>query len=102
MPVEAFLKECGALAGMFDCFAGSHDRLFSAEGRLDLAFHQRERLLEVVPVGRRAAAGRDEHVDQAVAAAVSSPERRIVYMPPARPMCGRESPVSERAIVIWR
>ena len=46
---------------------GLHGVPFAAEGELDLAFEDGEHLLEVVPVRRRAAAGRDVHVDQAVA-----------------------------------
>jgi hypothetical protein len=48
--------------------SGSHDRLLAAEGSLDLALKDGERLLEVVAVGSRAAALRDVHIDEAVAA----------------------------------
>ena len=44
--------------------AGAQRRRGPPEGHLDGALQHAERLLEVVAVGRRAAAGRDEHVDE--------------------------------------
>lgn len=46
---------------------GPHDRFCAAKGDLNLAFKNRERLIEVVPMGRRPAAGRNVHINQAVA-----------------------------------
>jgi hypothetical protein len=37
------------------------------EGDLDVAFENGEHLLKIVAMWRRAAAGRDKHVDEAVA-----------------------------------
>jgi hypothetical protein len=44
----------------------SHDCFFAAKGGFDLAFEDGERFLEVVAMRRRAAAGRDVHVDKAI------------------------------------
>jgi hypothetical protein len=52
--------------------------LGAAEGDLDFTLKNGEHLLEIVAMGRRAASGRDEHVNEAVAAPVSLPVRRIV------------------------
>jgi hypothetical protein len=51
-----------------DGLASAHDRLRAAKGDLDLALKKGERLLEIVAMRRRAAAGRDVHVNEAVAA----------------------------------
>jgi hypothetical protein len=51
-----------------DVHAGSDSSLFTAEGELKLALEKREHLLEVVAVRSGAAAVRNVHVDQAVAA----------------------------------
>src|SRR5439155_27213713 len=66
--LDALRKECGALAGTLMvspawaiCFA-------AAEGQFDLALENGEHLLEVVAMGRRAAAGRDVHVEDGEAA----------------------------------
>ena len=50
-----------------DGLSGAHDRLFAAEGGFNLAFEEGEELLEIMPAGRRATAGRGVHVDQPVA-----------------------------------
>jgi hypothetical protein len=47
---------------------GSHCQPLAAEGGLDLDLEDGEHLLEVVAVGSRAAALRDLHIDEAVAA----------------------------------
>src|SRR3954469_24079392 len=47
---------------------GPYRVLLAAEGELDLALEDREHLLEVMPVRRRAAAVGDAHLDQAVPA----------------------------------
>jgi len=47
-------------------FAGPHRRFFAPEGGFDLAFEQGKGFLKVVAMGRRAAAGWDVHIDQAV------------------------------------
>ncbi len=49
--------------------AGVHGRFFSAEGGFNLAFQDGEGFLEVVPMRRWAAPGRNVHVDQAITAA---------------------------------
>jgi hypothetical protein len=49
-------------------FARSHYRRWAAEGGLDFAFEDAERLLEIMPVSRRAASGRNMHVDEAESA----------------------------------
>src|SRR5882724_1023127 len=49
-----------------DYLAGPHRLLLAAKRGLDFAFQNRERLLKIVPMRRRAAAGRNVHVDQAV------------------------------------
>ena len=48
-------------------FAGADDGFHAAESDLDLAFENTEHLLEIVAMGRRAATGRDEHVEETVA-----------------------------------
>jgi len=48
--------------------ARPHHHRCAAEGGLDFAFEDAERLLEIVPVRRRAASGRNMHVDQAKSA----------------------------------
>ena len=48
--------------------AGVNHRFFSAEGGFDLAFKDGEGFLEVVPMRRRAAAGRDVHIDETITA----------------------------------
>ena len=47
--------------------ARSHDGFVAAEGDLYLAFENGKHLLEIVAMSRRAAAGRNKHVDEAVA-----------------------------------
>jgi hypothetical protein len=47
--------------------AGPHNGFHATEGDLDLAFEHGKHLLEVVAVWRRAATGRDKHVNEAVA-----------------------------------
>ena len=66
--VEVFRNWCGAFAGMFNGFASLHHYLCATEGCLDFAFEDGERLLEIVPVRRRAASGRNMHIDQAESA----------------------------------
>jgi hypothetical protein len=51
-----------------DGFTGFRHEVLVAEVELDLAFEDGEHLLEVVPVRRGAAAGRDVHVDEGVLA----------------------------------
>jgi hypothetical protein len=55
------------VGGDVDGLPGAYDRLFAAEGGFNLAVEEGEGLLEIMPVGRRSTAGRDVHVDQAVA-----------------------------------
>jgi hypothetical protein len=50
-----------------DSLPGAHDRLFAAEGGVDLAFKDRKRLLKIMAVGWRTAAGRNVHINQAIA-----------------------------------
>ena len=45
----------------------THGRFFSAEGGFDLTFQEGEGFLEVVPMRRRTAPGRNMHVDEAIA-----------------------------------
>ncbi len=47
--------------------SGAHGRGLAAEGELELALDEGEHLLEIMAVGRRAAAVGHDHVDQAVA-----------------------------------
>src|SRR5205807_1447866 len=49
-------------------FTGAHDGLLTAEGSFDFAFENRKRLFEIVTVRTGAAARRDQHIDQAIAA----------------------------------
>ena len=49
-----------------DRLPGADRRLFASERGHNLAFEDRERLLEIVPMRRRPAAGRNMHVDQTV------------------------------------
>jgi hypothetical protein len=51
-----------------DGLADSRDPFPAAESDLNFALENGEHLLEIVAVGRRTAAGRDVHVDEAVAA----------------------------------
>jgi hypothetical protein len=46
---------------------GSHDRFGAAEGKLYLALENGKHLLEIVAMRRRAAAGRNKHVNETVA-----------------------------------
>jgi hypothetical protein len=62
-----FIKGTPTCAKSSSCPAGAHDGLFAAEGGFDLAFKDGERLLKIMSVGWRTAAGRDVHVDQAIA-----------------------------------
>jgi hypothetical protein len=63
---EALRKTCGALAGTLTVSPARACR--AADGDFDLAVEDGEHLFEVVAVWRRAAARRDMHVDEGVAA----------------------------------
>ena len=64
---EALRKTCGALAGTLTV-SGPRDGCRAAEGDFDLAIEHGEHLFEIVAVWGRAAARRDMHVDEGVAA----------------------------------
>jgi hypothetical protein len=49
-----------------ECLARSHHRFHTSKGRLDHALRDGERFLEVMAMGRGAAAGRNMHVNEAV------------------------------------
>jgi hypothetical protein len=73
----------------------SDDRLLAAKGDFDFACEQGERLLEVVTVRRRPAAGRNVHVDQAVVAIGVVPrEQNCVGIP-------REGDVGQFLVGVW-
>ena len=59
--------------------AGSHHRFRAPESDLDLAFENAEHLLEIVAMRRRASAGRNKHVDEAIASGglLSGQEDRV-------------------------
>jgi len=58
----------GRIGGDVDGFTSAYGGLHSAKGRIHLAVEKDEGLLEVVTMWRRAAAGRDVHVDETEAA----------------------------------
>ncbi len=62
------LKRVRCVGRDIDGFARSHNGLRPSEGSFDLPIQNREHLLEIVTMGRRAASRRDEHIDQGVAA----------------------------------
>ena len=64
---EALVKS-GRVGGNVYGFTRAHDRLLTAESSFDLAFENRKRFLEIVSVRTWASAGRDEHINQAIAA----------------------------------
>ena len=65
-PPDAFLNTCGASAGMFTVDPARAVAVLVSEGHLELAFEEREHLLEIMPMRRRPAAIWHDHVDQAV------------------------------------
>ena len=48
--------------------AGAHDQLFVPKGKFDLAFEEGKGFLKIMAMASRAAAGWNEHVDQAITA----------------------------------
>jgi hypothetical protein len=65
---DEFLNWCGALAGMLTVIGAFTICVLPLERELDRALKQREHLLEVVAMRRRAAAVAHQHVDRAVPA----------------------------------
>jgi hypothetical protein len=67
--VRQVLERVGRIGGDVHGRASARPLDLAAEGQLDVAVQDREHLLKIVTMRRRAAAGRHQHVDQAVAAA---------------------------------
>lgn len=55
------------VGGDVDCRSRANDLRRAAKGEFELAIQQREHLLEIMPVRRRPASSRNQHIDQAIA-----------------------------------
>ena len=99
----ALVNECGAFAGDVCGLSGPHNGFLAAEGDLYLAIENRKRLLEIVPMGRRAAARWNQHVDHAVATGgVLACQKKSCRYRPRFPRWGNVWSVSGRARVKFR
>ena len=61
----AFVKKVRRICRNVDCLPCPHDGFFAAKCRLQLAFQDGKRFLEIVAVMRRAVARRNKHVNRA-------------------------------------
>ena len=91
----ALVNECGALAGTLIVSPARAVMVCPAERHPHLAVQDGEHLLEVVPVRRRPAAGRDVHVDQGVLAV------RVLAGHQDRVRVADQPDVRQALVVVW-
>jgi hypothetical protein len=61
-----------------DCFSSTDNALLPTESSLQFTVEKNKGLLEIMAMRRRAASGRNVHIDQVNRPAVSIPDSRIV------------------------